>query len=118
MLLEGKFTLKAPIKDTWDFLLMPETLVACIPGCEQWKAIDEKTFESIVVAKVGFISVKFKFTTTLTEIDPPRHLKAVGRGEDLGKHGSFKSPWLHKMDFRSTRQLNARMCNSNPFQVV
>ena len=89
MLLEGKFTLKAPIKDTWDFLLMPETLVACIPGCEQWKAIDEKTFESIVVAKVGFISVKFKFTTTLTEIDPPRHLKAVGRGEDLGKHGSF-----------------------------
>lgn len=89
MLLEGKFSLKAPIQELWDLLLMPETLASCIPGCEKCEAIDEKTFESIVVAKVGFISVRFKFITTLTEIEPPTHLKASGRGEDLGKHGSF-----------------------------
>jgi carbon monoxide dehydrogenase subunit G len=29
------------------------------------------------------------FTTTLTEIDPPRHIKAVGRGADIGKAGTF-----------------------------
>ena len=28
-------------------------------------------------------------TLTLIEIDPPRHLKAVGRGADLNKAGTF-----------------------------
>ena len=89
MLLEGKFTLKADIQDTWDSLIKPETLAACIPGCEKMEAIDDKTFNTIVVAKVGFISVRFQFTTTLTEIEPPKHLKAVGKGQDLRKQGSF-----------------------------
>lgn len=90
MLLEGKFTLeKAPIQEVWDFLLKPETLASCVPGAEKMEAIDDKTYESIVRQKVGPISVRFKFTTTLAEIDPPRYLKAVGRGADIGKAGTF-----------------------------
>jgi carbon monoxide dehydrogenase subunit G len=89
MLLEGKFTLKAPIQEVWDFLLKPETLASCIPGAEEMKAIDDKTYESVVKQKVGPISVKLKFTTTITEMDPPRHLKAVGRGADITKAGTF-----------------------------
>ena len=89
MLLEGKFVLRAPIQELWDFLLKPETLAACIPGCEQMDAIDENTFESIVVAKVGFIKVRFKFTTNIIEKEPPKHLKAAGKGEDLSKQGNF-----------------------------
>jgi carbon monoxide dehydrogenase subunit G len=89
MLLEGKFTLKAPIREVWDFLLKPETLASCIPGAEEMKAIDDKTYESVVKQKVGPISVKLKFTTTITEMNPPRHLKAVGRGADITKAGTF-----------------------------
>src|SRR4030043_2227290 len=89
MLLEGKFTLKAPIKEVWDFLLKPETLASCIPGAEEMKAIDDKTYESVVKQKVGPISVKLKFTTKITEMIPPRHLKAVGRGADVTKAGTF-----------------------------
>ena len=89
MLLEGTFTLKGAIQETWDSLIKPETLAACIPGCEKMEKVDDKTFNTIVVAKVGFISVRFQFTTTLTEVEPPTHLKAVGRGEDLRKQGSF-----------------------------
>jgi carbon monoxide dehydrogenase subunit G len=90
MLLEGTFTLQdAPIQDVWDFLLKPETLASCVPGAEKMEAIDEKTYESVVKAKVGPISVRFKFTTTLAETDPPRYLKAVGRGADIGKAGTF-----------------------------
>ena len=89
MLLEGKFTLKAPIQEVWDFLLKPETLASCIPGAEEMKAIDDKTYESVVKQKVGPISVKLKFTTTITEMDPPRHVKAVGRGADITKAGTF-----------------------------
>lgn len=89
MLIEGKFTLRAPIQEVWDFLLAPGTLASCIPGAEKVEAIDDKTYESVVKQKVGPISVRFKFTTTLTDIDPPRHLKAIGRGADIGKAGIF-----------------------------
>ena len=89
MLIEGKFTLKAPIQQVWDFLLEPGTLASCIPGAEKMEAIDDKTYEGVVKQRVGPISIKLKFTQTLTEIDPPKHVKAVGRGADITKAGTF-----------------------------
>jgi carbon monoxide dehydrogenase subunit G len=89
MLIEDKFIVKAPIEKVWHYLLDPETLASCVPGCEKIEAIDERTYDSIVGAKVGPISAKFKFRTTLVELEPPRHLKAVGGGEDLNKAGTF-----------------------------
>jgi carbon monoxide dehydrogenase subunit G len=89
MLLEGKFTLKAPIKEVWDFLLEPGTLASCIPGAEKMEAVDDKTWEGTVKQKVGPISVKLNFTQSFTEADPPKHLKAVGRGSAAGGAGTF-----------------------------
>ena len=89
MLIEGKFTLKAPIQKVWNSLLDPVTLASCIPGTEKMEVIDDKTYESVVKQKVGPISVKLKFTTTLTEVEPPRYIKAVGRGADITKAGTF-----------------------------
>jgi len=89
MLIEGKFTLKASIKEVWGFLLEPETLAACIPGAEKVEAIDDKNYEATVKQKVGPISVKFNFITTLVEVDPPKHVKAVGKGSAMGGMGTF-----------------------------
>ena len=89
MLIEGKFTMKAPIQQAWDFLLAPGTLASCIPGAEKMEAVDDKTWEGVVKQKVGPISVKLNFTQTITEIDPPKHVKAVGRGADVTKAGTF-----------------------------
>ncbi len=89
MKIEGKFTMKAPIKKVWDFLLAPGTLASCIPGAEKMEAVDDKTWEGIVKQKVGPISVKLNFTQTLTEVDPPRHIKAMGRGSAVGGAGTF-----------------------------
>jgi len=89
MLFEGKFTLKAPIQQVWDFLLEPGTLVSCVPGAEKIEAIDDKTYEGVIKQKVGPISLKLKFTQTLTEINPPKHVKAIGRGADVTKAGTF-----------------------------
>jgi carbon monoxide dehydrogenase subunit G len=89
MLLEGKFTLKAPIKEVWDFLLEPGTLASCIPGAEKMEAVDDKTWEGTVKQKVGPISVKLNFTQRFAEVDPPKHLKAVGRGSAAGGAGTF-----------------------------
>ncbi len=89
MLIDGKFTLKAPVQKVWDYLLMPEILASCVPGTEKIEAIDDRTYESVVKQKVGPISVSLKFTTVITEIDPPRYLKAVSRGADTGNLGTF-----------------------------
>jgi carbon monoxide dehydrogenase subunit G len=89
MLIEGKFTMKAPIQEVWDFLLQPGTIVSCIPGAEKMVAIDDKTWEGVVKDRVGIISVKLNFTQTFADVEPPRHLKAIGRGSALGGLGTF-----------------------------
>lgn len=89
MLMEGRFTLRAPIRRVWDTLLEPETLLACIPGAERVERIDEKTYECVVKQKVGPISVRFKFKSILTKIEAPVHLEMEGEGEDVAKAGHF-----------------------------
>ena len=91
MLIEGKFALKAPLQKVWDFLLEPGTLASSLPGAEKVEAIDDKTYECIVKQSVGPISVRFKFTVVLTEVEPLKYVKAVGRGGDIGKMGTFTS---------------------------
>jgi uncharacterized protein len=98
MLIEGKFTVKGPIQKVWDCVLEPGTLASCIPGTEKMVAIDDKTYETIVKQKVGPIGVKLKFTTTLTEIDPPRYVKAIGRGGDEGKMGTFSQETIVRLN--------------------
>jgi len=89
MLMEGKFTLKAPIQKIWDTLLEPETLLSCIPGAEKIERLDEKTYDCIVKQKVGPISVKFKFKSIITKMDSPTHIEIEGEGEDIAKAGHF-----------------------------
>ena len=89
MIMEGKFTVKAPIQKLWDTLMDPETLLSCIPGAEKIERIDEKTFDCVIKQKVGPISVKFKFKSVLSKVEPPRHIEVEGEGEDVGKAGHF-----------------------------
>jgi uncharacterized protein len=89
MLMEGRFILKAPIQKVWDTLLEPETLLSCIPGAEKIERIDERTYDCVIKQKVGPISVKFKFKSTITKSEPPRHIEVEGEGEDIGKAGHF-----------------------------
>lgn len=82
MLMEGKFTIKAPIQKLWETLLDPETLLSCIPGAEKIERIDEKTLDCVVKQKVGPISVKFKFKSVLSKVEPPTHIE-VDKGLTL-----------------------------------
>jgi carbon monoxide dehydrogenase subunit G len=97
MKIEGKFTMKAPIQKVWDFLLAPGTLASCIPGAEKMEPVDDKTWEGIVKQRVGPIGVKLQFTQTFDEVDPPKHLKAVGRGSAAGGAGTFSQETIVDM---------------------
>ncbi len=89
MIIEGKFTQKAPIQLLWDTLLDPETLRSCIPGAEKIERLDDKTYDCVIKQKVGPITVRFKFKNILSKIEPPNHVEMEGEGEDIGKAGRF-----------------------------
>lgn len=87
MIIEGSFTVKAPIQKLWDMLLQPETLAACLPGAEKIEKIDETTYDAVVKQKVGPIKVKLAFRNKLVNVQPPTHLELAGEGEDVTKLG-------------------------------
>ncbi len=90
MLIEEKFNVKSPIQKLWDFLLNPETVAPCIPGCEKVEPINDKEYNSIIKAKVGFMAVRFRVKTVIEEIVPYQLIRSVGEGEELRKLGHFK----------------------------
>jgi uncharacterized protein len=91
MIIEGGFTLNAPIDKLFDFLLKPETIMTCLPGAESVRLIDDTTYECVVKQKVGPISAKLKFVNKLTKIERPTHIEIEGEGEDVTKLGHFKN---------------------------
>ncbi|MGD8883824.1 MAG: SRPBCC domain-containing protein [Desulfobacterales bacterium] len=90
MLIEEKFSVKAPIQKLWDSLLDPEIVGPCIPGCEKVESINEKEYDSIIQAKVGFIAVRFKIHTVIEEIVPYRLIRTAGEGNEMHRLGHFK----------------------------
>jgi len=90
MIIEGKFTVKAPIQKLWDLLLEPETLGSCLPGAEKVERIDDKTYDAVITQKLGPLKVKLSFRNRLTRIEAPTHLELEGEGEDVTKLGHMK----------------------------
>jgi uncharacterized protein len=90
MILEGSITLKAPIDKLFDFILKPETVMACMPGTESVKVIDDTSYEGVVKQRVGPISVRLKFINKLVKVEKPTYMEFEGEGEDVTKLGHIK----------------------------
>ena len=90
MIIEGGFTLKAPIDKLFDFMLKPDTILTCLPGAESVTTISDTSYECIVKQKVGPIKTRLKFINNLTVVNKPTHMEIEGEGEDMTKLGHFK----------------------------
>lgn len=114
MIIEGKFTLMAPIRKLWDTLLDPETLRSCIPGAEKIERLDDKTYDCVIKQKVGPISVRFKFKNILSKVEPPHHVEMEGEGEDIGKAGRFTQRTVVDLKEKGGGNVEiAYRCNAN-----
>jgi len=117
MLMEGKFTLKAPIRKVWEDLLEPGTLISCIPGAEKIERIDEKTYDCVVKQKVGPISVRFAFQIVLTKIESPHHIEMEGKGEDtLTKAGRFEQKTI--IDLKEVSETEVEVYHRTDVSIV
>jgi carbon monoxide dehydrogenase subunit G len=81
-LFEEEFTVDAAPDAVWDFLLDPERVAVCLPGCESVEIEDATTYTVRLTVKVGLLSTTQSLKVVLVEADRPRHLVSVARGED------------------------------------
>jgi len=82
MIFDGKIDLDVPVSKAWDFLIDINKFSACLPGIEEVKQIDDKTFEGALAAAVGPISGKFSFRSTIVESRPPDQMVVRTEGTD------------------------------------
>lgn len=81
MELDGTRTIKADRATVWEHLNNPETLKACIPGCEELTGSAEDGFDAVVKQKVGPVKATFKGGVTLEDVDAPNGYRLVGEGK-------------------------------------
>jgi uncharacterized protein len=79
---EEEFTVSAGPDEVWDFLLDPERVAPCMPGCESVEVEDARTYKVRLTVKVGFLSTTQNLRVELVESDRPHHLVSLARGED------------------------------------
>jgi carbon monoxide dehydrogenase subunit G len=91
MLIEEKFTVKAPREKVWAFLMDPKSLAPCVPGCEKVKAVDDKNFLVTVKVKIAFVSLAFDMKVEITEMSPPAHLETSAAGEETSMTSNIKA---------------------------
>ena len=92
MIIEGKFSVTAPIKKLWDTLFGDvKGVAACMPGVENLDVVDDKTFNLTMKQKVGIFSVTMKGPLLLTTVQAPTHLDLAGEFADITKLGQIKS---------------------------
>ncbi len=82
MIFDGKIDLDVPAEKAWDFLIDINKFSTCLPGIDEIKQIDDKTFDGVISATVGPISGKFSFRSTIVESRPSEQMVVRTEGAD------------------------------------
>ena len=80
MEMNGERLIPAPKRVVWAALNDPETLRACIPGCESLEKVSETEMTAVAAIKLGPVAAKFTGKVNLSDLDPPNGYKLSGEG--------------------------------------
>src|SRR5258708_11225246 len=81
MQLTSSRTVPASVETTWAALNDPETLKACIPGCETIERVSDTEFRVAMTARVGPVSAKFSGRIVLADLVPPSSYRLSFEGQ-------------------------------------
>ncbi|MDF1631613.1 carbon monoxide dehydrogenase subunit G [Mycoplana sp. MJR14] len=79
--LTGEERIAAPRDAVWAALNDPDTLRACIPGCQSLTQTSPTELEATVKIKIGPVSATFKGEVTLSNLNPPESYTIAGEGK-------------------------------------
>ena len=91
MILDGKIDLNVPVEKAWEFLMDINKFSSCLPGIDEIRQIDDKTFEGLISAAVGPISGKFNFRSTIVDSHPPAQMTVKTEGTDSVTHSKVNA---------------------------
>src|SRR5262245_39303167 len=80
MKLTGTRTFRAPPEALWDFLLTPERLRDCLPGCERFEATGSDSFAATMRLGIGVLKGTYTGTIRAPEQRRPQSLVLVVDG--------------------------------------
>jgi uncharacterized protein len=81
MTMTGEVKLPADKSTVWARLNDPETLKACIPGCQELVKDSDTQFRATAKLAIGPVKATFKGKVTLSDIDAPNGYTISGEGE-------------------------------------
>ena len=83
MRVTGSRVIRAPAADIWGFLLTPERLRTCLPGCERFEATGPDRYDARLVLGVGFLKGSYSGVVRVTESQPHDTLGLAVQGSGL-----------------------------------
>lgn len=119
MIFEGQIDLDVPRAKTWDFLMDINKFASCLPGLQEVKQVDDKTFDGVIAANVGPMSGKFSFRATIVESKAPEEMVVKTEGSDSVTKSTvstdmtvgLREPSAHEtvMDYRADIKIKGRL---------
>jgi carbon monoxide dehydrogenase subunit G len=95
MEMTGEQLIAVPQNEVWRALNDPETLKACIPGCESIEKTSENEYRIAMTAAVGPVKAKFSGKLILSDLQPPNSyslsFEGSGGAAGFGKGGAHVS---------------------------
>ena len=75
MNLQGERIIPTSVEETWNALNDPETLKACIAGCESIEPTGENQYLAVMAVRIGPVNARFKGRLQLSDIVPMQSYK-------------------------------------------
>ena len=82
MIFEGTISVPHSRDKVWDFVLDIQKFSSCMPGLDSVDQVDDNTFDGVITAKVGPISGRFNFRSSITNKNPKESLTVTIDGKD------------------------------------
>mgnify|MGYP001437365843 FL=1 len=84
------FSIRAPIRDVWDFMTDVEKVSTCIPGAQYEDDLGDNQHSVMLVIKVGPIRSSYRSTVSIRSMDDESYtIEIEGQGTDTkGKGGA------------------------------
>lgn len=90
--MNGEQLIPLPRQRVWEALNDPETLKACIPGCETIERVSDSEYKIAMTAAIGPVKARFSGKLLLSDLNPPESysiaFEGSGGAAGFGKGGA------------------------------
>lgn len=80
-----EFDIDVPVQETWDFIMTPDLMAPCVPGCQSVEEIEEDVFDAEILVEVAYTSLTFDAHIEITDKEPPNYAVVEAEASPTGR---------------------------------